>query len=79
MNQTYFERCMHAQINVVVRMNKSEYIVKFQYCAYVLENFMSTYVYDSNGVFLSTKKMCTLFQKMQFCVCFLKMFRPLKR
>ena len=24
------------------------------------------------------KKMCTLFQKMQFRICFLKMFRPLK-
>ena len=22
--------------------------------------------------------MCTLFKKIQFCVCFLKMFRPLK-
>ena len=30
------------------------------------------------GVILSTKK-CTLYlKKMQFCVCFLKMFRPLK-
>ena len=30
------------------------------------------------GVFFSTKKMCTLFQKMHFRVCFLKTFRPLK-
>ena len=28
--------------------------------------------------FLFYHKMCTLFQKMQFRVCFLKMFRPLK-
>ena len=28
--------------------------------------------------FLFYKKMCTLFKEMQFCVCFLKMFRPLK-
>ena len=28
--------------------------------------------------FLFYQKMCTLFQKIQFCVCFLKMFRPLK-
>ena len=33
----------------------------------------------SNGVFFSTKKKNVhCFQKMQFCVCFLKMFRPLK-
>ena len=33
----------------------------------------------SNDVFFSTKK-CALYlkKKMQFCVCFLKMFRPLK-
>ena len=29
--------------------------------------------------FLFYQKMCTLFQKIQFCVCFLKMFRPPKR
>ena len=28
--------------------------------------------------FLFYQKMCTLFQKIQFRVCFLKMFRPLK-
>ena len=28
--------------------------------------------------FLFYQKMCTLFQKMKFRVCFLKMFRPLK-
>ena len=31
-----------------------------------------------NGVFFSTKKKCTLFQKIKIFVCFLKMFRPLK-
>ena len=35
-------------------------------------------IQSTYGVFFSTKKMCTLFQKMQFRVCFLKMFRPLK-
>ena len=34
---------------------------------------------NTYGVFFSTKKMCTLYQKMQFRVCFLKMFLPLKR
>ena len=31
-----------------------------------------------NGVFFSTKKCAFYEKKMQFCVCFLKMFRPLK-
>ena len=30
------------------------------------------------GVFFSTKKQALYLKKMQFCVCFLKMFRPLK-
>ena len=33
---------------------------------------------DTYGVFFFYQKMCTLFQKVKFCVCFLKMFRPLK-
>ena len=31
------------------------------------------------SVFFSDKKMCILLKKMQFCVCFLKIFRPSKR
>ena len=30
------------------------------------------------GVFFSTKKCALYLKKMQFCVCFLNMFRPLK-
>ena len=35
-------------------------------------------MFYSNGVFFSTIKCAFYLKKMQFCVCFLKRFRPLK-
>ena len=42
-----------------------------------LRNFSWQY-YLISWCFLFYQKMCTLFQNIKFCVCFLKMFRPLK-
>ena len=56
--------------------NQNENMKKFSF-----SNFLSAVCWQKlreYWCFLFYQKMCTLFQKIRFRVCFLKMFRPLK-
>ena len=54
-------------------------LVYFPKLAFKQVSLFRLILLNSWWCFLFYQKMCTLFQKMRFCVCFLKMFRPLKR
>ena len=45
---------------------------------FIQKTFHYSFEENKYGVFFFYQKICTLFKRMQFCVCFLKMFCPLK-
>ena len=57
--------------NIAVRVTK-------KYSIFLWQDIENVPQRENLWCFLFNQKMCTLFQKMQYRVCFLKMFRPLK-